>query len=438
MGLLSVLDTMRLLVVISALLAVSFGLHDSVIDNVGNKFFGFQVFRALPQSQEEIAFLQELKMNSHHYDFWTEVRQGGAVDIMAPPGHSSQLQQDLAAGGIEAKLHIQDVQALIELEKIPAPVEKKIMTKMAPRHAMTWTEYHPLEDMYSYLDYLEQEFDFVTTEEIGNSGEGRVMRVVSVCKGGCGNKPAVWIDGGIHAREWISPATVTWMLKELVENEAAHPDLLENTDWYILPSANPDGYAYSREHNRMWRKTRSSHGSVLGCKGVDANRNWGFHFNEGGASNDKCSDTYHGPEAFSEVENVHVRDYILARKDKLVFYNSVHSYSQLILLPWGFQEQTPDDYDQMFALAEKGSTALTAVHGKHYETGCIPCMLYIASGSSCDWAHGAAGIGFTTSMELRDTGFYGFLLPPAQIIPTAEETWAFHMTVVRELVSSQV
>ena len=30
------------------------------------------------------------------------------------------------------------------------------------------------------------------------------------------------------------------------------------------------------------------------------------------------------------------------------------------------------------------------------------------------------------SIELRDTGLYGFILPPEQIIPTAEETWAFH------------
>lgn len=35
------------------------------------------------------------------------------------------------------------------------------------------------------------------------------------------------------------------------------------------------------------------------------------------------------------------------RKDKIVFYNSIHSYSQLILLPWGFQNETPDDYDNM-------------------------------------------------------------------------------------------
>ena len=89
--------------------------------------------------------------------------------------------------------------------------------------------------------------------------------------------------------------------------------------------------------------------------------------------------------------------------------------------------------------------------------GCIPCLLYIASGSSTDWAHGEVGIGFTTSMELRDTGLYGyvdtiyrvfqntrttllfrFLLPAEQIIPTAEETWAFHETVIRELMVQQM
>merc|ERR1712098_112035 len=165
-------------------------------------------------------------------------------------------------------------------------------------------------------------------------------RVVKVCKGGCGSKPAVWIDGGIHAREWISLATVTWMLRELVENPGNNADLLEGLDWYFLPSHNPDGYEFSRTNNRMWRKTRSDNGGIFHCKGVDANRNWGFHWNEGGSSNDKCSD-------------------------------NIHSYSQLILLPWGFQSTPPEDYDQMYILAMLGSDALTAVHGKFYETGCI-------------------------------------------------------------------
>merc|ERR1712002_423674 len=328
---------------------------------------------------------------------------------------------------------IKDVQENINKERASMQRYQEPNTK----HSMTWDEYHSLDDIYSYFDYLEATFDFVSTEVIGQSYEGRDMRVVSVCRGGCGEKKVVWIDGGIHAREWVSPAAVTWMLKELVENDAEHSDLTEGLDWYILPNHNPDGDAFTRSNNRMWRKTRSDNGGILHCKGVDANRNWGFHWNEGGSSNDKCSDTYHGPSAFSEPENVAVSEYISARKENIIFYNSIHSYSQLILLPWGFQSNTPDDYDQMYELALRGGDALKAVHGKTYETGCIPCMLYIASGSSTDWAHGEAGIGFTTSMELRDTGAYGILLPADQIIDTAEETWAFHITVIRELMMAE-
>jgi len=420
---------MKLLLLFSLLASGSLAIHDYVLNSANNNFTAFKVYRTHPTEKYQSDFLHQLETDSKFYDFWTEVRLGRTVDIMAAPGMGLMLEAELQSKDIKYEVMIEDVQRLVDLEKIPAVGAKS----ESPRHSMTWTEYHTLDDMYSYLDYLEQTFDFVSTEIVGQSGEGRDMRVARVCKGGCGGKKAVWIDGGIHAREWVSPATVTWMLKELVENDAAHSDLTESLDWYFLPSHNPDGYAYSRDHNRMWRKTRSDNGGIFGCKGADANRNYGHHWNEGGSSNDRCSDTYHGPAAWSEVENVHVSNYIMTRQKDWIFYNSIHSYSQLVLLPWGYTNTLPDDYNEMLEIALRGEAALEAVHGKTYDVGCIPCMLYIASGSSTDWAHGEAGIFFTTSMELRDTGAYGFLLPPEQIIPTAEETWAFHTTVIREL-----
>ena len=50
---------------------------------------------------------------------------------------------------------------------------------------------------------------------------------------------------GIHAREWISPAVVSYILRELVENYAANQDIVDRYDWYILPVHNPDGYEYT-------------------------------------------------------------------------------------------------------------------------------------------------------------------------------------------------
>ena len=94
-------------------------------------------------------------------------------------------------------------------------------------------------------------------------------------------------------------------------------------------------------------------------------RNWGFHWNTGGSSSNPCADTYMGSEAFSEVENRNVRDFLWANKDQIKFYNNIHSYrslqnclpvkdthghlfnSQLILLPWGWGYDLPDNIDDL-------------------------------------------------------------------------------------------
>ena len=160
------------------------------------------------------------------------------------------------------------------------------------------------------------------------------------------------------------------------------------------------------------------------CQGTDANRNWDFHWGENGASPSSCSNTYHGPEPFSEVETRNVRDWVSTRKDTIKFYQTLHSYSQLVLMPWGYTETPAPGYKAMLDLGMRGNDALYAVHHKSYEVGCIPCVLYTASGTSLDWALGVAGIPYVYSIELRDTGIYGFLLPPDQIVPNGEEAFS--------------
>ena len=89
----------------------------------------------------------------------------------------------------------------------------------------------------------------------------------------------------------------------------------------------------------------------------------------------------------------------------------------------------------MFDLGNRGNEALYYTHGKFYEVGCIPCVLYTASGTSLDWALGVAGIPYVYSIELRDTGAYGFLLPPSEIVPNAEEAWAWHVVAAQQMIS---
>ena len=55
----------------------------------------------------------------------------------------------------------------------------------------------------------------------------------------------MWLDAGLPASDWLGPATLMYLIKELVEKSADHWDLVTKLDWYILPLANPDGYAFT-------------------------------------------------------------------------------------------------------------------------------------------------------------------------------------------------
>jgi murein tripeptide amidase MpaA len=112
--------------------------------------------------------------------------------------------------------------------------------------AMDWTAYHPLAEIYTWMDSLVQEFPFIVTNfEIGSSYEGRVTRGLKISYK-AGNK-AIFIEANIHAREWISSATATWTINELLRSQdAAVRDIAENYDWYIIPVTNPDGYEFTQ------------------------------------------------------------------------------------------------------------------------------------------------------------------------------------------------
>jgi len=406
-------------------IAISQGTY---INKTKVKFDNYKVLRVQIPDENALKYIS----NPDHetlYNVWAEPRITRHSDIMVAPENMETVINGLNEMGLEFSTMIADVQKLIDLESKPT-------AKINADHPMTWTEYHSQDDMEEYMDYLAETYpELVSIEDIGTSYEGRPMRVLKICKGGtCGEKPAMWIDGGIHAREWISPAVTTYHMKELVENSDQYPaEILDKLDWYILPVHNPDGYDYTRTDNRMWRKNRTpNEGSA--CIGTDMNRNYGYMWNHGGTSNNPCSDTYLGKAANSEPEVQNVQNFVSKIKDKVKFYQSLHSYSQLVLLPWGFTEDDCPNHDNMMTVGNRANEALRATHGKNYDVGCIPCLLYIASGNAVDFAKGELEVPYVYTIELRDTGHYGFLLPPDQIIPTGEEIMAFHVVMAQQIV----
>ncbi|NXR96178.1 CBPA1 Carboxypeptidase, partial [Hypocryptadius cinnamomeus] len=277
--------------------------------------------------------------------------------------------------------------------------------------------------IYDWMDVLVEDHpSLVSKIQIGQSYEQRPLYVLKFSTGGS-NRPAIWLDTGIHAREWITQATGVWTANKIAEEYGQDPSvtaILDDMDIFLEIVTNPDGFAFTHSSNRLWRKTRSINAGSR-CVGVDPNRNWDAGFGDAGASGNSCTETYHGPYPNSEPEVKSIVDFVKSHGNIKAFV-SIHSYSQLLLYPYGYTETPAPDEQELHELSAKAVAALSSLYGTKYKYGSIITTIYRASGSTIDWTYNQ-GIKYSFTFELRDTGRYGFLLPAKQIVPTAQETW---------------
>jgi len=252
-------------------------------------------------------------------------------------------------------------------------IGRYIINWLAPPSSdtMSWDSYHRLDTIYTWMDSLAKRYpQKIRIQTIGESVEGREIKVARIGirnprRRQIGPKRAIFIEGGIHAREWISPATVTYIMRDLVTNPR-HKSMLNDYDFFILPVVNPDGYEYTHTTDRLWRKNRAGNPGTLGlCRGVDLNRNFGFKWAEDlfildprPASPIPCLDTYHGPEAFSEPETQAVRNFVMGKRDRIDAYLAFHSFGNKILYPWGHTNQRVRDWQDLKTFAEVAQKAI--------------------------------------------------------------------------------
>jgi len=409
---------MKVLLVLSALAAVSLAAEVGL-----RSYDGYKVLTATTTNVQQFNVLKELLM-SDMYDFWTSPRLGGYTDIMTKDELLPTLTKTLEQAGIEWTVKIDDVGSLVQAER--AENEERLR---AADGRMAWNAYQRFSVIEPWIVGLPAQFPgLATVSVIGQSTEGRNIYLVKVSTGkdpSGNNKKVIFIDSNIHAREWIAGATGTYILNELLTNAGTYEPILDELDFYFVPMFNVDGYEYSHTSDRMWRKTRSVNSGST-CRGCDPNRNFAFQWGGESTSANPCSDLFKGPSAFSEPETRAVRDEIRRIQNEATIwaYITLHSYAQQWLLSWGYTQGVyPPDYPELLAWGREAIAALRAVHGTVFETGQGADLLYGVGGASDDYAK-SEGIKFSTTAELRDTGRYGFLLPPAQIIPTGQETLA--------------
>ncbi|XP_032790383.2 carboxypeptidase A2 [Daphnia magna] len=411
------------------ILLIALALVATLADASKVDYTGHKVIRVVPQTEEQLRFL--LKLQEETYDFWSSPSSlGKPVDIRVSPQRYQYLISTLNKVALNHTIRFFDIGKLIKEE------ERNVVLRRALHsgRAFDFENYHRYSEIEAFVNELAATNPLVSSSIIGTTYEGRGIIMATLSTGSSATKPVMYFECAMHAREWVTPATCIWMMNEVATkygSDAEITAMLDYADWLITPVSNPDGYEYTWTTDRLWRKNRTPNEGL--CYGTDPNRNFDAGFGGPGASNNACSDTYHGPSAFSTEEASAFRDVLAANSGRTVAAITIHSFSQLWMSPYGYQTALPTDYAEMFRVMEISVNALTATYGTQFQYGNIADTIYIASGSSTDYAYMAEGVVYAYALELRDTGAYGFELPPDQILVTAIETFNGLKAMAKEI-----
>lgn len=160
------------------------------------------------------------------------------VEIMVASKLVSKFTQIVKSSGIKHHRLVHDVQKFVNSEH-----------RRRKRDAtFRLNKYHTLEEIYNWFDSLVQKHGKkrVRIIDLGRTHENRPIKGVKLTGDGGEKKKGIFIEGGIHAREWISPATVIYIIDRLLESmDTDIKNLAETYNWYLFPVLNPDGYVYT-------------------------------------------------------------------------------------------------------------------------------------------------------------------------------------------------
>ncbi|MDQ0946116.1 murein tripeptide amidase MpaA [Streptomyces phaeochromogenes] len=291
------------------------------------------------------------------------------------------------------------------------------------------------------------------------SVQGRPVFALRLRAGGGGNRRGVLFVGGTHARELMNPDALVELAVDLVVSYLNGTDvvyggrtwtaqdvqlILESLDLWFVPCSNPDGRTKVLTVDNMWRKNvRDNPGTS--CDGVDLNRNadilWGV--TEGQTSCSPCSEVFVGSGAFSEPETRNVKH--LLDTQPIHSFADVHSFSELVLYPWGHADNqtgnpaqrftglptgtcapigipgyreyiTPQDLLRFTTVSQRVVDAIAAVRGRAYtpQTG---RALYATTGTQSDYVYSR----HIADPALRKT--YGFTIETGPRVASLEDSF---------------
>ncbi|KAK2856826.1 hypothetical protein Q5P01_005561 [Channa striata] len=379
-----------------------------------------QVLSITPKTQEQVDILKNVS-TQYQTALWQPVssqyiKEETEVHLFVPTNSSKIVKDLLQKHSITHEVLLPNANELIEMQMRNGSTD--------PRSGSTFYErYHTLEDIYDWTNRTFQDNPSkITVILIGSSYEKRPLYALKLSINNRPNKKAIWIDCGIHAREWISPAFCLWFVHHSLSFYGQNQEItniLNNMDVYILPVMNPDGYLYTWTTNRMWRKNRSVK-KTSPCIGVDLNRNFDANWCTEGASSEPCSEIYCGAFPESEPEAQAVANFLREHKDSVQLYLTIHSYSQMLLFPYSCTLDEAENHKELLEMAKEAAQKIRRHYRSQYRYGAGAKTIYLAPGGSDDWVYNL-GIKYSFTFELQDRGHYGFLLPPSEISKACNE-----------------
>lgn len=404
-----------------------------------------QVVVRIPYSDETFKLLK-----ANGFKIWAKNSSQNTVDVQ---GHESDVSAMLAELNIaDPNIIIWDVAQAV-FETYPEQLKKGEFATFAEKSfddvaaaaesgihtaaEVFFKLYRPLLSIDAWLDLVQLTYpDLISTEVIGKTYENRDFKVLHVLIPDSDiphdERKTIVITGGVHAREWISVSSTLYTIYEMLsvyENNPERWKELAMLDFLFIPVLNPDGYEYSWNSDRLWRKNRQhvEGGDDAGCTGIDIDHSFDYHWTK--SSDTVCGEEYSGEEPFEAYELKIWNDYLNSTNSNhnIWGYIDLHSYSQEILYPYAYScNEIPRDEENLIELAYGISKAIRLTSGKSYAVlpACVDRDLDLipdlGSGSALDFMYHHRAF-WAYQVKLRDSGSHGFLLPEKYIQPVGEE-----------------
>ncbi|MCK4889063.1 MAG: zinc carboxypeptidase [Candidatus Aminicenantes bacterium] len=252
--------------------------------------------------------------------------------------------------------------------------------------------YHNYSETLELLTNLSNQYpEHASLFSIGESVEGRGLHVLKISDNVSEDEdePNIYIIGCHHAREWISVEIPLLFAQYILENMGSDPEVrkaVNGTQIYIMPILNPDGLEFSIINYRYWRKNRKYNGDL--SWGVDLNRNYSYMwgYDDSGSSPSEISEIFRGTGPFSEPETYALKEFMIREVPAGVL--SYHNFSQLILYPWGYTNDPPEDFEALDKIGKRMRDLIFEVNGREYVPGSGSYNIYTTNGGMVDWAYG--------------------------------------------------